>query len=53
MPTSVCGRGDSLTVRENMLFSLELRQDYDLQNKEDVVDGLLSMVGLLMGRRRK
>jgi phospholipid/cholesterol/gamma-HCH transport system ATP-binding protein len=38
---------DSLTVRENILFSLELRADYDVQNKEDVVDGLLTMVGLL------
>ena len=32
---------DSLTVRENILFSLELRDDYDMHNKEDVVDGLL------------
>jgi ABC-type transporter Mla maintaining outer membrane lipid asymmetry ATPase subunit MlaF len=38
---------DSLTVGENILFSLELRQDYDEKNKEDVVDGLLHMVGLL------
>src|ERR1700736_2845412 len=38
---------DSLTVAENILFSLELRSDYDEQNKEDVVDGLLSMVDLL------
>ncbi|HEV2198245.1 MAG TPA: ATP-binding cassette domain-containing protein [Bryobacteraceae bacterium] len=38
---------DSLTVGENILFSLELRQDYDAQNKEDVVEGLLSMVDLL------
>jgi phospholipid/cholesterol/gamma-HCH transport system ATP-binding protein len=38
---------DSLTVRENILFSLELRGDYDARNKEDVVDGLLSMVDLL------
>jgi ABC-type transporter Mla maintaining outer membrane lipid asymmetry ATPase subunit MlaF/molybdopterin-guanine dinucleotide biosynthesis protein A len=38
---------DSLTVGENILFSLELRSDYDEHNKEDVVDGLLSMVGLL------
>ena len=38
---------DSLTVGENILFSLELRQDYNLQNKEDVVDGLLSLVDLL------
>jgi phospholipid/cholesterol/gamma-HCH transport system ATP-binding protein len=38
---------DSLTVAENILFSLELREDYDAKNKEDVVDGLLSMVDLL------
>jgi len=38
---------DSLTVGENILFSLELREDYDEQNKEDVVDGLLAMVGML------
>src|SRR4051794_12501317 len=38
---------DSLTVGENILFSLELREDYDEQNKEDVVNGLLSMVDLL------
>jgi len=38
---------DSLTVGENILFSLELRDDYDAQNKEDVVDGLLDLVDLL------
>src|SRR6266567_3922986 len=38
---------DSLTVGENILFSLELRSDYDAGNKEDVVDGLLSMVDML------
>lgn len=38
---------DSMTVGENILFSLELRKDYDAGNKEDVVDGLLSMVDLL------
>jgi phospholipid/cholesterol/gamma-HCH transport system ATP-binding protein len=38
---------DSLTVGENILFSLELRRDYDEKNKEDVVDGLLSMVDML------
>src|SRR5215813_14106374 len=38
---------DSLTVGENILFSLELREDYDEKNKEDVVDGLLQMVDLL------
>jgi len=37
---------DSLTVAENILFSLELREDYDEKNKEDVVDGLLRMVEL-------
>ena len=37
---------DSLTVGENVLFSLELREDYDAQNKEDVVDGLLAMVDI-------
>ena len=41
---------DSLTVAENILFSLELRSDYNIQNKEDVVDGLLSMVDLLQFR---
>ena len=38
---------DSLTVAENILFSLELREDYNQANKEDVVNGLLSMVDLL------
>src|SRR6202041_317831 len=38
---------DSLTVGENILFSLELREDYDAKNKEDVVKGLLTMVDLL------
>jgi phospholipid/cholesterol/gamma-HCH transport system ATP-binding protein len=38
---------DSLTVAENILFSLELRDDYDAKNKEDVVNGLLTMVDLL------
>src|SRR5256884_7592397 len=38
---------DSLTIGENVLFSLELRQDYNEQNKEDVVNGLLRMVGIL------
>ncbi|MBV8843821.1 MAG: ATP-binding cassette domain-containing protein [Bryobacterales bacterium] len=37
---------DSLTVRENILFSLELRDDYDESNKEDVVEGLLKIVDL-------
>src|ERR1700742_1314943 len=37
---------DSLTVGENILFSLELREDYNEANKEDVVNGLLHMVDL-------
>jgi phospholipid/cholesterol/gamma-HCH transport system ATP-binding protein len=37
---------DSLTVAENILFSLELREDYNTQNKEDVVNGLLEMVDI-------
>lgn len=41
---------DSLTVRENILFSLELREDYTPENKEDVVNGLLTMVDLLDSR---
>jgi phospholipid/cholesterol/gamma-HCH transport system ATP-binding protein len=38
---------DSLTVGENILFSLELREEYNDQNKEEIVDGLLKMVDLL------
>ena len=41
---------DSLTVAENVLFSLELREDYDAQNKEDVVNGLLEMVDIAEAR---
>src|ERR1022692_5146868 len=37
---------DSLTMAENVLFSLELREDYDAKNKDDVVAGLLKMVDL-------
>lgn len=37
---------DSLTIGENVLFSLELREDYNEQNKEDVVDGLLQIVDI-------
>ena len=37
---------DSLTVSENIAFSLELREDYDEKNKEDVVNGLLKLVDL-------
>ena len=38
---------DSMTVAENVLFSLELREDYDEKNREDIVDGLLAMVDIL------
>jgi phospholipid/cholesterol/gamma-HCH transport system ATP-binding protein len=41
---------DSLTVAENILFSLELREDYDEKNKEEIVDGLLQMVDILEAR---
>jgi len=37
---------DSLSIGENILFSLELREDYDEQNKQDVVRGLLKLVDL-------
>lgn len=37
---------DSLTVAENILFSLELRRDYNAENKDEVVDGLLRLVDL-------
>ena len=37
---------DSMAIAENILFSLELRRDYDEQNKWDVVNGLLKMVDL-------
>lgn len=37
---------DSLTIAENILFSLELREDYNEENKREVVDGLLRMVDL-------
>ncbi len=37
---------DSLTVGENILFSLELREDYNEENKEEVVNGLLKLVDL-------
>ncbi len=37
---------DSMTVAENILFSLELRDDYDAENREEVVRGLLKMVDL-------
>jgi phospholipid/cholesterol/gamma-HCH transport system ATP-binding protein len=41
---------DSMTVAENVLFSLELREDYNEQNKEDVVTGLLAMVDISEAR---
>jgi len=41
---------DSQTVGENILASLEQREDYDEQSKEDVVDGLLKMVGIADAR---
>ena len=37
---------DSLTVEENIMFSLELREDYNEKNREDVVNGLLDLVDL-------
>ena len=37
---------DSLTIAENILFSLELREDYNAENKMEVVEGLLKMVDL-------
>jgi phospholipid/cholesterol/gamma-HCH transport system ATP-binding protein len=37
---------DSMTVAENVMFALELREDYDMRNKEEVVDGLLRMVDI-------
>jgi phospholipid/cholesterol/gamma-HCH transport system ATP-binding protein len=41
---------DSLTVAENVLFSLELREDYDEKNKEEIVTGLLDMVDISEAR---
>jgi phospholipid/cholesterol/gamma-HCH transport system ATP-binding protein len=37
---------DSLSVGDNILFSLEQRDDYNAESKEAVVEGLLEMVGL-------
>ena len=37
---------DSMTVGESILFSLELREDYDAANREEIVRGLLKMVDL-------
>src|SRR5438445_3903695 len=39
-----------MTVAENVLFSLELREDYDFHNKEEIVDGLLKMVDIYEAR---
>src|SRR5690349_7814908 len=41
---------DSLTVAENVLFSLELREDYDAKSKEEVVNGLLHLVDIYQAR---
>lgn len=41
---------DSLTVAENVMFSLEQREDYDASNKEEIVNGLLRMVDILEAR---
>ena len=41
---------DSMTVAENVLFSLELREDYDEKNREDIVNGLLGMVDIAEAR---
>src|SRR5690349_2877574 len=41
---------DSLTVAENVLFSLELREDYDEKNREDVVNGLLDVVDIAQAK---
>jgi phospholipid/cholesterol/gamma-HCH transport system ATP-binding protein len=37
---------DSMTIAENILFSLELREDYNEDNREEIVHGLLKMVDL-------
>ncbi len=37
---------DSLTVAENIQFSLELREDFDEKNRNDIVNGLLELVGI-------
>jgi phospholipid/cholesterol/gamma-HCH transport system ATP-binding protein len=37
---------DSLTVAENVLFSLEQREDYNAANREEIVNGLLKMVDI-------
>src|SRR5246127_510791 len=37
---------DSLTVAENVMFSMELREDYDRKNKEEIVNGLPAMLDI-------
>src|ERR1700712_3824326 len=37
---------DSLTVAENIQFSMETRDDYSQKNQDDVISGLLDMVDL-------
>jgi len=37
---------DSLTVAENVLFSLENREEYNEANREEIVHGLLKMVDI-------
>ncbi len=41
---------DSLTVAENIMFSLEQREDFDDKNREDIVNGMLEMVGIADAR---
>jgi phospholipid/cholesterol/gamma-HCH transport system ATP-binding protein len=41
---------DSLTASENIMSSLELREDYDEKSKDDIVNGLLKMVGIADAR---
>ena len=41
---------DSLTVAENILFSLEQREDFNEKNREDIVNGMLEMVGIADAR---
>jgi phospholipid/cholesterol/gamma-HCH transport system ATP-binding protein len=38
---------DSLTVAENIMFSLELREDYNSENREEIIRGLLELVDLV------
>ena len=41
---------DSLTVGDNVLFSLEFRDDYNEKNKEDVVERALGYGGYLKAK---